>query len=164
MRINYDVPFFSQYDIDVEKSWQDKSCGLASLIMLIKYCGQPVDSKNLFETAIKNNAYLQNVGFKHKELADLAAGYGLRGENFDWAKIEKEEAFKNLMVYLEAEPIIASIYSRFDPESKDGHLIVLTGFDDKNIFYNDPQNGPDKSVSTETFLKGWKKRVIVVTP
>jgi len=163
MKINYNIPFCSQYDLDIEKFWQDKSCGLASLIMLIKYYNSEfVDSKNLFETAIKNNAYLQNVGFKHKELAELATGYGLKGENFDWAQLDPEKAFDKLLELLKQQPIIASIYSRFDPGSFDGHLIVLTGYDDKNIFYNDPQTGPDKSISRESFLFGWKKRVIII--
>src|SRR3972149_6699040 len=156
MSANYQVPFVSQYDLDIDKHWQDKACGLASLIMMLKYFDKPVDSKDLFETAIKNKAYLQNIGFKHKELANLSVGYGLKGENFDWAKLSLEKAFIKLSTLLANQPIIASIYSKFDSASKDGHLIVLTGFDNKNIFYSDPQVGPDKSISIEDFFKGWK--------
>ena len=163
MNADYKVPFYSQYDLDIEKSWQNKACGLASVMMLIHYYkGEPVDSKNLFETAIKNNAYLPNIGFKHRELAELASNYNLKGENFDWFKLDIEEAFNKLLSLLETQPVIASIYSHFDPENKNGHLIVLTGFDKENIFYNDPQAGPDKSISIEDFLKGWKKRIIVI--
>ncbi len=164
MKAKYDLPFVLQYDLDIDKHWQDRACGIASVLMVIEfYLNKKIDSKELFDCAMSIGAYLEGIGFKHKELAKTAENYGLSGENFDWAKMDQNEAFDKLTDFLKEGPIIVSIYSKFDPENKGGHLIVLTGFDEESIFYNDPQFGADKSISTKDFLKGWKQRIIAIT-
>lgn len=110
-------------------------------------------------------AFLPGIGWTHKGIVALAIQAGLYGRNYDWAKCAPKEAFQKLLPYLRRNPVIASIYKDFTPKAS-GHLIVLTGFDGKKIYYNDPiakqRNDIKRTISLATFLRGWKRRVIVV--
>ena len=60
-------------------------------------------------------------------------------------------------------PVIASIHRGFNPKSSFGHLIVVTGFDEKLVYYNDPgKHDGIRNVAIADFTKGWKKRLIVI--
>jgi uncharacterized protein YvpB len=60
-------------------------------------------------------------------------------------------------------PVIASIHRGFNSKSSYGHLVVITGFDDKLVYYNDPgKHDGIRTVAINDFMKGWKKRLIVI--
>lgn len=160
------VPFYSQFKDIRALSWQKNSCGVASLAMLIEYYKPGIVSVNkLLTQAIDSGAYRQDVGWKHRELALLSKKYGLEGKNYDLSSSDKKIAFAQFKDFLEDGPVIASVYNKFDPKSTVPHLVVINGIKGDTIYYNDPaaKNG-GKEISTADFLKGWKKRFIVVRP
>jgi ABC-type bacteriocin/lantibiotic exporter with double-glycine peptidase domain len=163
----YDVPKYSQHLHIETKDWRDKSCGIASLGMLLAYHGMSVPLSHLLAEGLLHNAYLHGIGWKHKELAELAQRFGGRGENFDWASLDAAAAFEHVKQHLARYPILASIHHQFDKKNG-GHLIVVTGIDETSVYFNDPDAREEGkiagSVPIDTFLNGWKKRIIAIYP
>jgi len=161
-----DVPFYSQLQDIQASEWKKKACGVVSLAMVIEfYKPDAVSVNKLLEQAIASGAYLQNAGWKHKELALLAEKYGLEGKSYDLSSSDKVTAFTQLKNYLKDGPVIASIYYKFDPKSTIPHLVVINGIDGDTVYYNDPAgHAAGEKISAANFLKGWKKRFIVVRP
>lgn len=163
--IKHKVLPLSQYIHIQDPEWKEKSCGIVSLAMLLNYFGKEISADQLLKDGLANNAYLEAVGWKHKELAELGKQYGLNGENLDWAALDTESAYKKAIGHLNPHPIMASIYNNFLPRNG-GHLVVITGADSDKIFYNDPAekdiNKITKEISPREFLKGWKRRIIII--
>jgi len=160
------VPFYSQIaDIQLPE-WRKKGCGVASLAMLIEfYKPDTVSVNKLLEQGIASGAYLQDAGWTHRGLVLLAKKYGLDGNNYDLSKLDKAAAFARFKDFLKDGPAIASVYYKFDPKSPIPHLVVINGIYDDVVYYNDPASSAgEKEISVAGFLKGWKKRFIVVRP
>lgn len=160
------VPFYSQFEDIQPLEWQKKSCGIASLGMVIEfYKPETVSVNKLLAQAIAAGAYQKDAGWKHKDLALLAESYGLDGNTYDLSKLSAITAFNQFKTFLKDGPVIASIYYKFDPKSPIPHLIVIDGISDNIIYYNDPSsNSGVKNISIAGFIKGWKKRFIVIRP
>jgi len=74
-------------------------------------------------------------------------------------------ALAQLETYVKGGPVIASIHYKFDPKSTIPHLVVIDGIASSTVYYNDPAaKTGEKTISTADFLKGWKKRFIVIRP
>jgi len=170
--MKYEVPEYSQY-LDIEdENWQGKTCGIVSFKMLIDYWldnpkTEPENFSELVEEGLGYAGYIPGVGWRHKELAQMAKGFGLDGESFDWNNEHADIAFNKTVVYLSRHPVMASIHRGLE-EGGSGHLVVLTGYDDGKIFYNDPdsekRSDVERDAPLEKFLSGWTKRIIVVHP
>lgn len=160
----YDVPLYSQVSQISSVEWQQKGCGVADIAMLIEFYKPDTTSvQKVLEEALTMGAYQKNIGWKHEGLAAVARKHGLVGKTYDLSKLDKENSFKEFKNILEEGPAIASIRRGFNPKSSFGHLIVVTGFDDKFVYYNDPgKRDGIKKVLIDDFTKGWKKRLIVV--
>lgn len=161
-----DVPFYSQFhDIHAVK-WQKLGCGIASLAMLIEYYQPGIVSVNtLLEEGIDAGAFINGVGWTHRGLALLASKYGLEGANYDFSRLDMSVAFAQFEKFLKEGPVIASVHYRFDPESLIPHLVVINGINNDTIYYNDPSGtSAGGKISIQDFMKGWKKRFIVVRP
>ncbi|OGF62297.1 hypothetical protein A2662_00990 [Candidatus Giovannonibacteria bacterium RIFCSPHIGHO2_01_FULL_45_33] len=160
------VPFYSQFRDIQSLKWQKVGCGIADLAMLIEFYNPGSVSVNtLLGEAIAEGAYQQGAGWKHKALALLSEKYGLEGENYDLSGSDKNTAFAKLKNFLTDGPVIASVHYKFDPKSPIPHLVVINGIDGDTIYYNDPaEHTAGKKISVAGFLKGWKKRFIVVRP
>jgi len=161
-----DVPFYSQFQDIESPEWQKKGCGIASLTMIIDYYeSDAVSVNNLLKQAIDAGAYQLNAGWKHRDLVLLSQKYGLDGDNYDLLGSSQKTAFESFIGFLEDGPVIASVHYRFDPKSTIPHLVVIDGIDGDTIYYNDPASDRGKEeISVDDFLKGWKKRFIVVRP
>jgi predicted double-glycine peptidase len=62
-------------------------------------------------------------------------------------------------------PVILSVHYKFDPKSTIPHLVVIDAVDNGVVYYNDPAaKTGEKQISVTNFLKGWKKKVIVIRP
>ena len=160
--MQFKVPQF----LDIEdKKWKSRSCGIVSLKSILEYWGVKENIKDLIDLGLKKGAYISGIGWKHKGLALIAKDYGLVGKNYDWFKNKPETAFKKLLPKLKKYPVIISIYKNLKP-GKSGHLVVLTGHENGQIFFNDPDSktkkGIQKKVGFEKFLIGWKRRIIVI--
>ena len=108
-------------------------------------------------------AYAEGAGWKHRDLALLARPYGLQGASYDLSRADADTAFVEIKKALAEGPVIASVYYEFDPESPIPHLAVINGIRGDTVYYNDPAAGAgNKTISTDMFKKGWKKRFIAV--
>ena len=170
--MKFDTPGYSQF-LDVEdEEWKDRCCGILSLKMLLDYWGgqsniSPEDVESLIGEGLEIGAYIPDIGWKHKELVELAQNHGLDGEDFDWMDEHPDVALNKVIPHLSEHPIIVSIHKDLI-EGNSGHLVVLTGYEDGQIFYNDPdaktRGDIERSAPLQKFLDGWKRRVVVVHP
>ena len=159
------VPFYSQFKDITSAAWQKVGCGVASLAMLIDYYKPAVPVDTLLRQGVAAGAYNQNAGWTYKGLIQLAKRYGLDGSSYDLANLGSQAALAQFKTYLKDGPVIASIHYKFDPKSSIPHLVVIDGIEGDVIYYNDPAaKSGSKQISTADFLKGWKKRFIVMRP
>ncbi len=160
----YSVPSFSQISDISSVSWKQKGCGVADVAMIVEFYKPNTTSvQKVLEEGIKSGAYVKNVGWSHQGLASLALKYGLVGKTVDLSVEKNTTALKEFKEIVEEGPVIASIHRGFNPKSPNGHLIVVTGFDDELVYYNDPgKHYGIKTVAMTDFVKGWKKKLIVI--
>jgi ABC-type bacteriocin/lantibiotic exporter with double-glycine peptidase domain len=161
------VPHFAQYLDVAEPHWQERTCAIASLNMVLSHYGESFPVEELLEKGLELNGYIQGIGWKHDALVELARECGYQ------ALRTEDDCLESLIAsVLNDEPVIVSIYKNFDTK-EGGHLAVLTGFfsDDKtgeviSFFINDPIGVPYKyknqGIPYDVFMRGWKKRAIYV--
>lgn len=161
-----EVPFYSQFKDIASTKWQKVGCGVTSLAMIIDFYNPDTVSVNtLLTQGIAAGAYLQKAGWTYAGLIGLSKKYGLEGNSYDLGKLDSKTAFNQLKPYLADGPVIVSVHYKFDPKSTIPHLVVLNGLDGGVLHYNDPAaKSGDGEISVADFLKGWKKRFIVVRP
>ncbi|MEK7640801.1 MAG: C39 family peptidase [Patescibacteria group bacterium] len=164
--IYYDnVPFYSQFQDIPQVEWQSSACGIASMAMVMEfYKPKSVSVSNLLLQALDLGAYKPGIGWKHKELSALAGLYGLSGKNYDYMHLDNQTVFGKFKDFMKVGPVIVSIHNKFNPKATLGHIVVVTGMENGMIFYHDPASGNkiEKKISEADFLKGWKRRFIVV--
>lgn len=176
------VPYYSQFKETKSSAWQDKSCGIAALKMVLDF-HQPTNLSidELFQKGLEIGGYLENVGWYHHSLAILAKNLGFEAITRSWnvtkesieklkqrgfddkdLEIMKEEQLEEGLYTLKQElssnhPVIISF---------PGHLVVLVGFDQNNFYVNDPddreQSGQKVKVVLSEFKKIWEKRAIII--
>ncbi|MBU1557702.1 C39 family peptidase [Patescibacteria group bacterium] len=119
----------------------------------------------LLEEGITSGAYLNDKGWIHQGLVNLSNKYDLKGEVYDLSSKSLPEAFNKFTESLKKGPVIASVHYTFDPQNPIPHLVVINRIDGNNLYYNDPaETSGGKIISTEDFMKAWKKRYIVILP
>ena len=161
-----DVTFYSQFTDILSPEWKKVGCGVTSLAMIIDYYKHDAVSVNtLLKQGIESGAYQKNAGWTYSGLISLGNKYGLNGESYDLSSSNNKSSLEKFSTYLKDGPVIASIHYKFDPKSTIPHLVVITGIESDVIHYNDPAaKVGGKTISTKDFMKGWKKRFIVVRP
>lgn len=169
--MQFNVPSYSQY-LDVKnRAWRRRSCGIVALKMMMDYYeprrAAARSLPRLIAKGVRMKAYIKNVGWSHRDLARIAAGYGFRSKNYDWFKESPRKAFHKLRRHLVQGPLMASIFQNLKPNAH-GHLVVVTGLARGIVFYHDPDSHTRRRIprhaSAAKFLKGWKRRIIVVRP
>jgi peptidase C39-like protein len=175
----YNVPFVSQYADLGHHEWRARGCGIASLKMVMDFWHQR-DSANridsldgLLRAGIQEGAYIEKIGWSHAGLVRLAKRYGYDGCNADWAEHGKtpqspEKAWELLLRELQRGPVMASVYAGLEPERGGGHIIVITGYADGLVAFNDPEELNEqegrKFLAHDRFLRAFKRRYIMVLP
>jgi ABC-type bacteriocin/lantibiotic exporter with double-glycine peptidase domain len=161
-----DVPFYSQFVDITSHEWQKKSCGIASLAMLINYYKpKAIGINDLLIKAISSGAYDPNAGWIHNKLISLSTKYGLDGKTYDFSASSNASALASITTLLKDGPVMASVHYKFDPKSTIPHLVVIDAVRGDVVYYNDPAaNMGKKQISSVDFMKGWKKRLIVIRP
>ncbi len=161
-----DVPFYSQFTDIQSPKWQKVGCGITDLAMVINYYRpEAVSVSMMLKKGIAAGAYDPNAGWIYKGLIKLSQTYGLDGTYYDLSKLSAEAAFNQFKVYLKDGPVILSVHYKFDPKSTIPHLVVINGIKDGMVYYNDPATTKGtKQISVTNFLKGWKRKVIVIRP
>lgn len=162
----YNVPLYSQISDISSPDWKQKGCGVVDVAMIVEYYKPKTTTVNeVLKEGISSGAYQKNVGWKHAGLAALAPKYGLTGKVVDFSKFNKETSLSEFQNVIKQGPAIASIHRGFNAKSSFGHLIVITGFDDNFIYYNDPgKHEGIRKVPVSEFMGGWKRKLIVIRP
>ncbi|MEK7590416.1 MAG: C39 family peptidase [Patescibacteria group bacterium] len=160
------VPFYSQFSDISAPEWRKLSCGIADLAMIINfYKPGAVSADILLQEGIAAGAFIDDAGWSHQGLVNLARAYGLTGSTHDLSNLDMDAAFVELEKFLKNGPVIASVYYTFDPNSPIPHLVVVNGVKDGEVYYNDPAGqGANEKISIVDFMRGWKKRFIVIKP
>lgn len=160
------TPFYSQFDDITDPSWKKVGCGIASLAMIIEFYNPgEVSVDNLLTEGIKSGAYLNDAGWIHKGLIDLAQRYNLNGNTSDLSGLSTSGALEKLENILAEGPVMASVHYTFDPKNPIPHLVVINKIVGDTVYYNDPsEKAGNGSISTAKFLKAWKKRYIEIRP
>jgi predicted double-glycine peptidase len=160
------TPFYSQFDDITDPSWKKVGCGIASLAMIIEFYNPgEVSVDNLLTEGIKSGAYLNDAGWIHAGLIDLAQRYNLNGNTSDLSGLSTSGALEKLENTLVEGPVMASVHYTFDPKNPIPHLVVINKIVGDTVYYNDPsEKAGNGSISTTKFLKAWKKRYIELRP
>ncbi|MDP3975063.1 MAG: C39 family peptidase [Candidatus Jorgensenbacteria bacterium] len=169
--MRFNVPAYSQY-LDVKsRAWKRRSCGIVALKMALDHYAPNRRAahslSHLIAKRSRADAYIRNVGWSHRGLVRIAQRHGFRAKNYDWWGEKTTHAFSKLRQYLAKGPLLASIYRNLKTNAH-GHLVVVTGFQNGTVFYYDPDSktrrGIPRRASQAKFLRGWKRRIIVVRP
>ena len=168
----YNVPFYTQRTTDFRAEgyfseeealyWQPRGCGIASLRMIIdgirtsqgKNCVEPQGT--MIYKGLERHAYVEELGWIHRGLVDLAKDYDIEGESHRKASVEDViQAINHGMLCM------ASVSVLFNQEKRGGHLIVVKGYETENgkvcnLIVNHPSsnekyNWENYSVSLEHF-------------
>ncbi|MDO8183805.1 MAG: cysteine peptidase family C39 domain-containing protein [bacterium] len=140
-------------------------CGIASLGMLL---GDKISTLDeLYKLGLEQGAYLPGIGWRHAGLANLAKHFGFTNSyNLDLAKEDLEVALEKLKTELKQGPVLASVFTNYEPGHKEGHIVVLLSLTDEQAEVLDPaaknHNDIHQFLPVEKFINGWKKRLIVI--
>lgn len=187
-----EVPYYSQFKNTQKEEWKNKACGIAALKMVLDFykpTGLSID--DLYQKGLDIDGYLENVGWYHHGLANIAKSLGFIGITRLWSipeeyiprltgrgftqedlEIMSKELLEEGIFTLKNElnqnhPVIVSIPRDFKQDGS-GHLAVLIGYDEEGFFVNDPddekQDGQKVKLSFEEFKKVWTKRAIIIYP
>jgi len=161
----FEVPFYSQFVDITPVEWRKIGCGIASLAMLVDFYKPAVSVDVLLQEGINSGAYIQNAGWSHQGLINLAKDYGLVGKAVGLSDLSMEEAFGKLEDEVGVGPVIVSVHYTFQPTNPIPHLVVVNGVKDGLVYYNDPaEEMGGGSISIEQFQSAWKKRFIKIRP
>lgn len=159
------VPFYSQFTDISRPEWRKVGCGIASLAMVIDYYTDDVSVDTLLEAGIARNAYLDNAGWIHAGLINLANDHGLSGTSVALAGMSKAAAFTKLEEVLAEGPVMVSVHYTFEPTNPIPHLVVVNEVRDGLVYYNDPAEASGGgSLTIQKFLSAWKQRYIEIRP
>lgn len=161
-----EVPYFSQI-LDVgDPYWQERSCSITCLKMLLEFYKNGIDMPSidgLIEEGIIIGGHsakgVSDVGWKQSSIVALARNHGLSGYNQEFRSIEvdinehkfkeskyQEKIFKEgiekIIEWLKSrKPVIVSVPKNFNGDSSP-HTILLAGFAEDNgditgFYYHD---------------------------
>lgn len=167
------LPISNQFDPAHDESWAHRICAICSLHMLLQHrnpaFAEPV--MELVRKGVARQAYLENIGWKHAGVVQLAAERGLQlkfAARFYYSPDEKEAGLKLINQNLEAgQPVIASVFHELNP-AKGAHMVVVHGlqeFSGTLIGYHiqdpDPRfRGHNYFLTKQEFLAGWRGGLI----
>ncbi len=184
-----DIPFHSQYSDSIEKDWQDRSCAVLCLQMVLDFYGKKVEPMNLIKEGLEisellkekgreKDGYTRGFGWGHELLVILLKNNGVLAyrQDFKNSKFEKEyfelgleKIRQNL---LNKKPVITSIAKDINNPKTSGHMVVVSGFEEdsgevKGFYIKDPEQKDssenlDIFISLNDFKEVWKKLVIFV--
>lgn len=170
-----EIPHWEQFLDVADPIWQERSCAIISLAMVLNYYGKEIDVERAIQKGLKMKVYDPELGivgghdpkfgWRHDAIIGLAKYHGFEANRME------NDCLENLLAALNREePVIISIHKKFD-QKNDGHLVVLTGYYQAGgkivtLFVNDPIGNPYKHkniyIPLEKFMGGWKKKAIYV--
>lgn len=179
-----DIPYYSQYSEKIEKDWQNRSCAILCLQMVLYFYGKNIEPMNLIKEGLKisevlkergkeKDGYTREFGWGHELLVILLKNNGVlayrqdfKNPNFEkeYFELGLEKIKQNL---LDKKPVIVSVAKDPNNPKSSGHMIVVSGIEyDKNSIksfcINDPENIDNDYISIGDFIKNWKRLAIFV--
>lgn len=152
-----------------EKSlqWSDNSCGVACLLMIIRYFGRDGSTTlhDLLRRGINEGAFSPR-GWIHAKLAEIAESYGLQA-----AAVDIGADLDRICRYIDEDTaVIASVTHGFPCDGrKGGHLVVVDGYSQHGeslheLHFLDPSSWgrTHRSVAPSAFLCSFTGRIIAV--
>ena len=126
------------------------------------------DLNKLYQVGLNRRAYIKGVGWRHSGLVGLAKIYGFKKSRaYDLAKEEKAKALSLLKEELKKGPVMASVFSKYEP-GRAGHLVVLLSLTNTTAEVLDPDTEERHKIYqrllAKKFLTAWKGRFIAVRP
>lgn len=159
-----------------DENWSHHSCGICVLKMLMVFKKpelRDIPVKTLIGQALERNGYIQNVGWKHQALIEVAALYGVPMDfqkEFFSTPEKKKEGIKIINEKLATGPVAVSVFKEFNI-SNNAHLVVIEGLSKIGPFVTgykiaDPfpgARGNRYTVSKNEFLNGWRGGLLWIT-
>lgn len=126
-------------------------CGPASLKMVLAYYGVE-----------KSESELAALCGTDPDLGTTDEGIKQASEQLGFtAEIHNNSSFDDIQAWLDKKvPVIVNWFTRGRtdyPESDvpDGHLSVVVGLDDENIYLQDPEIGKLRTIARDDFMRVW---------
>lgn len=172
------IPKVDQHKDVKDKKWSKKSCAVCSIKMMIGFANKKhldIEIGQLISEAVKMGGYLENVGWKHKTIVDLAKKYGIKTsfvKKFPQTVEEKSKWLSRLEAGLaKGKPAMVSMYYKLN-KKKGGHMVVVNGIrKNGKIVVGYHIQDPDSRfksnnyfISKDKFLLGWRGGMIYFTP
>lgn len=178
MKVQLEVPFWSQkHNVDNEE-YIDNSCGIVCVKMILAFAQKTVGS---VDDLIKEGYVVggkSKAGWNHETLVRLLRNHGVLAYRQEFKShgvdLEKEigaenEVLTDLFIKTGINkikrsldfgfPVIVSVKPGFGENGGD-HLVLVVGYDENSFFVNDPQRkGYEKDpigVPIEKFEEYWK--------
>ena len=157
-----------------DESWSKHSCGICVIKMLMVFKNQKFQSipiMTLLSQAFNAGGYIENVGWKHQILVDVAALYGVPmsfQKEFFNTPAKKKIGIKIINEKLNSGlPVAVSVLREFNV-SDSTHLVIAEGLAKVGPFIRgyiiaDPhpgRRGNRYTVSKKEFLAGWRGGMI----
>lgn len=187
-----DVPYFSQIKDTKKPEWKNKSCGITALKMVLDFYGKASPTiDELYQKGLNLNGYLENVGWYHHSLVNIAQTLGYSGITRSWnitkesfeklasrgftekdIQIIERQQFLESIYTIKKElssqhPVIISLPKGFK-KGGSGHLVVLIGYDEEGFYVHDPydqdQPGTNIKLNYNKFKEIFEKRAIFIYP
>lgn len=159
------VPYISQYSDVFEKDWQNRSCGIACVAMLLGYYNlEDINPMRLINEGVAIGGHC-NKGWFHESLVRLLRNHGVNAYAQEFRSVDVSPENKTFEINsLETKmiesginkiiseidlghPVIISVGPGFNT-NKENHLILIIGYDfsdeKKNFIVHDP-DGVDKN-------------------
>ena len=129
--------------------------------MLLKYFG----TNNVSQLKIKKEVGgIKKYGVAALKLAKYASYLGFNTHCYSYYRrlqktniITKKPSKPIIIKYLNKKlPIIACVRSHYlynEKPLREGHFIVVSGYDNKNFYYNDPYDRKSKKINQQLFMR-----------
>lgn len=161
-----------------DDAWSKYSCGVCVLKMLMVFKKpelQDIPVKTLIYQVVQRNGYIENIGWRHQALVDLAAFYGVpmefQKEFFNTPEKKKTgiRIINDQLLRLKL-PVAVSVLREFNvPDS--AHLVLIDGLAKVGPFVTgykiiDPypgRRGNRYVISKKEFLSGWRGGMLWLT-
>ena len=181
------VPYISQYSDSIEHDWQNRSCGIACVAMLLGYYNlEDISPMKLINEGVSIGGYCSH-GWFHESLVRLLRNHGINAyaqefrsvnvspeqKPFEISPLETkmiDEGVAKIIHEIDADhPVMVSVAPGFNT-NKENHLVLIIGYDfsDKKekFLIHDPDAATEKQAHSEMSVdiaqirKFWRKFAI----
>ena len=163
------LPTCNQYDAEHDLEWSHRICAICSLWILLKHHNSKFNLSvmDLVKKGLGKNGYIENIGWKHETIVELAKDFGLDIQyvkKFFYTPEEKESGLLIINHNLEnGQPVLVSVH-----RSQGSHMLVVHGFKESDgevvgYYIQDPDgrvNGHNYFLTKQEFLSSWRGGLI----